>query len=810
MPVAAFWVLLLGFYTPFVLANEGQGVPPSPSAPSVDVCAALISPHSKIAELFPRVTDDQALLMLKANYSELFTWLSQKADATAEGSGKATKGSYGSTGSVSPSVLLFGQDIIEVNRTAVGILALKWILANDYQRFTANQAPSVKLTPQSFQHLRDYILSILKTPEDIDAMTVMILTNDLGKVRRYHELTEKGVGRVIVDHDELLFEGFSQWPETSPNFHRLSASQKARIIDGLRMGSNLNIGQFAQAENLPANLAAVLTLAGKPNEFEFKFIELLLDVAGANGHMDSDGAKVMIEPVYRNFMLARQALLQVIDGHSVRQAYDQILIAKAESLHQLGLAKLDVNIREQRALLRLLTLSRSAQLPQAQLVVNVFKALPKNARAILTAELNVDGDHDGWGILPYYAPALISNALGSLGEVGRQKAFETTFLSLARVLQESRLQLAHLQKRAPNGSRPANGVLTVNVENLAQYVLSQSYKENPDSLADFDVVLVAKPGEENSYSVQLNPHIAIAPSAFPQLQSIAQLRGHRFAVAGIGGGSDVMQAAQLAHMLVAHGKQVAGLLSFRTKFLGSQVGGAQVGAQRVFEGASILTENILKIESTHRGNGRDFEPIAAKDFPTLLALIDGVEDVKDLALRALSQLGPGIDGVILVDTGGDSLFPVSQTADLVMARSTPDQDLQVLSAFGRLNPQLLSSMPVTSVVIAAGVDSPVNAAEILHRAKAQYYSPSSAEIHTIFARYDGWNLNGTSDRIYGKTPYAWQAALRGATGTSVVPLPESAVLSRTNPWNPFVRVPVSGFFVMDVADHLRAIGEPTP
>ncbi len=520
-------------------------------------CAVLLNPHRTLATILPHITDDQALLLLKANYSELLTWLSQKADATAEGGTSTPKGIFGPKKNLTPSMLLFGEDNVEVNRTAVGYLALKWILANDYETFTQNQALPVRLSLESFSQLRSYVLATLKTPEDFDAMIVMILTNDLGKIKRYHELTEKAVGRAVVDHDEVLFVGFGEWPEISPNFMRLSSEKKSWILDGLRMGSNLNIGQFAQAENLPANLLGVKALAGKPEAFEFKFIELLLDVAGANGHLDSGGAKVMIEPVYRNFMLARNALKEVIAGRSVRDSYDQILIDKNKQLVEKGFHSLDVKSSVERVILRLLTLRRTTTREQAEELYEVFINLPANARAILVSELNVDGTDDGWGTLPYYAPALISNALGSLSNTpgGSVVALRTVFLSLARVFQEARIQLKNRQS--------GGGIYTVNVESLAKFALSDEYKNNPDTLLNLHYELFQNGSDANQSGVKLSAYSSIDSSLFVQINNLVDLPGNSFAVVGIGGGSDGVQAAQLALILRSAGKNV--------KFIGRRV-----------------------------------------------------------------------------------------------------------------------------------------------------------------------------------------------------------------------------------------------
>jgi hypothetical protein len=755
----------------------------------------LLNPHRTLAEILPHITDDQALLLLKANYSELLTWLSQKADATAEGATSTPKGIFGPNKNLTPSMFLFAEDIVEVNRTAVGYLALKWILADDYETFTQNQAPPVQLSRESFSQLRSYVLATLKTPEDFDAMIVMILTNDLGKVKRYHELTEKAVGRAVVDHDEVLFVGFGEWPEISPNFMRLSSEKQSWIIDGLKMGSNLNIGQFAQAENLPANLLGVRSLTGKPGAFEFKFIELLLDVAGANGHLDAGGAKVMIEPVYRNFMLARKALQEVIAGGSVREGYDQILIEKNKLLVRKGFNSLDVKSSVERAILRLLTLRRTTTREQAEELYEVFFKLPANARAILVSELNVDGTYDGWGTLPYYAPALISNALGSLSKTpgGSVVALRTVFLSLARVFQEARIQLRN---------RQSSGIYTVNVESLAKFALSDEYKNNPDTLLNLHYELFQNGSDANQSGVKLSAYSRIDSSLFVQINNLVDLPGNSFAVVGIGGGSDGVQAAQLALILRSAGKDVKFIGSVRTDKTGSQGAGGKIGENRtIYNHGGMIGDGVYRVLSNSSGSGRFLENLPADEFPMYL-ILDRQNDGLHSQFQNLIRSVDGVDTLIAVDTGGDALFP-SNSEKQDQGRSTPDQDLRVISSLRGV--QVANRL---SAIVAAGVDSPLNAQSILQEAGARYYSLSDVQRASVMENYTRWQMDGTHKNRFGKTPLAWQLALTNQLGMRVMPLPTKIVVDRKNPWNPFVFIDqsMSGIFFMQLDSHLNVIG----
>lgn len=67
---------------------------------------------------------------------------------------------------------------------------------------------------------------------------------------------------------------------------RLSGDQKQEVVCGLRLGAKFNFGQLAQAENAPACLSSLMDMKSHPRAFHLHFLEQLLDMAGAAGHMD--------------------------------------------------------------------------------------------------------------------------------------------------------------------------------------------------------------------------------------------------------------------------------------------------------------------------------------------------------------------------------------------------------------------------------------------------------------------------------------------------------------------------------------------
>ncbi|MBI3441990.1 MAG: hypothetical protein HY052_09380 [Proteobacteria bacterium] len=211
-----------------------------------------------------------------------------------------------------------------------------------------------------------------------------------------------------------------------------------------------------------------------------------------------------------------------------------------------------------------------------------------------------------------------------------------------------------------------------------------------------------------------------------------------------------------------------------------------------------LKDMGFRITPETTGSGRFLESIPADKVPMYLVI-----DAKDGRLQeqiqaALDDFGK-VDTVIDVDTGGDCLYRTGVTD---ATKATPDQDLESLRAVSGLKVKTL-----LSCVIAKGVDSPDYADEVLTQAKAQKITFSDEQKVHIFALYKEFELDGSNPNRYGKTPFAWQAALRGETGRVRIPLPDKVVNDAKNPWNPYVNITpeMAGGYVMKVSDHLRAI-----
>ncbi len=702
-------------------------------------------------------------------------WLTGNVDATPEASiVEQTEGTIGKQ--IFPN--LDKQNLIEFDRAAVGILALQWAMNGDYENFTACQKKSTKLTSESFAKLQKYTKEILQNPEDFKAMETFMVINDLGKIRSVVEGIAEKSGVTDVDHDKILLVGLEQYPDISPSFQKLSSRHKELILNGLK--TKFNIGQFIQAENVPASLEGLMDIDRE--SLKFYLLHALYDIAGAAGQSVQNGSVAMNEPIYENFRLAIDSLEKLGERQNSDETYNAYLNRKAEKFG------LDISIPVDRAVTRICCMLRSSNAEQAQEVAQVFSRLSQNIRAILENDLNMRGTNDGIATLIYYAPAFLANLQKKFGESGEadsaNKALVLGLETFARVFQEARIA---------NKGREGNGVYAVMASSLAK-----AATENPEKLSSQEIKL--KP-ISNDAEIELFDVPVIDKEKFTKIKGLAEIFGKKVAVVGIGGGSDCAQAAILGELLKKAEKECLCVISIRTEKTGSQSADGAVGEKRSVEnhGGEIKKGAYLVTPET-TGSGRFLENIPAGELPVYLVI-----EQKDISLQeqidaVLKQVG-GADTIIAVDTGGDALY---STTGHDAARATPDQDLRSLQAINNL-----SGVYKLSCEIAVGIDTPPNGESILLDSEAKYYEPTPEESAWILEKYQEWQMDGSNETRFGKTSLAWQKALKEHFGFQEINLPTRVVLDKKNPWNPFVHVQPSakGMFFMDVEKHLRSIGK---
>lgn len=378
--------------------------------------------------------------------------------------------------SSSPSRLLLGEDFDEINRTLVSLLAAKWLWLRDYETFTSNQPEEAVLPPDAFHHFATKFKGGSTEPRDQLLIITLLIIHDLGKDPSLAaELRSKtGSSSTPENHDLVVYDAVKAG--LVPCVDMLDSDQKNDLMLCLKTGSQLNIGQLIQAENVPGSLEAVLEFRGAQSHcFDFKFLEQMLDIAGAQGHIDHACAVSFTLPVYNAFFTAYRGMKEIVDGVStLRQGYDEVLVTRASDLQARGFLKLSVDKPRERTLLRLLSMGRTASREQADRFLKAFNELPPQDRKGLVDGLNVNGYNDGKAILPYYMPALFQTMLKTMQD---EPAWRQTAAlgSLMRFL-----------SRALSGTHPRPGqksqIVECNLLFAKETITSNDFRRDPKVL----------------------------------------------------------------------------------------------------------------------------------------------------------------------------------------------------------------------------------------------------------------------------------------------------------------------------------------
>ncbi|KAH8803412.1 hypothetical protein F5884DRAFT_507195 [Xylogone sp. PMI_703] len=426
---------------------------------------------------FLKLADSAAIRFFAKDFKLELQYL-QSGTPTVEAEQTKPKGNLDGSGQT-PSQLLFGKEFAEVNRTLVSMLGLKWLLANDYKAFAGCQSSENKLSTESFGKLSKYFRERLPNPDDVYVLLVSMAVGDIGKNADLAAKVEKATGCAASNHDEVVFLAAKEgmWPPLK----KLSAKNQEDIILSLELGWKLNIGQLAQAENVPGSLNSIVKLKDKLKDdkraYNIKILNTLLDVAGAGGHEDARCCARMSEPVFQGRMVTIEALNDFVLGSvlSQRECYDRILEAKAKILAQKEFVLLTVSKDEDRALLRLIAMGRaSSNKKHAVFIKQAFEQLPEPTRRRLVKGLNVDGVSNDIAIIPYNAPALFAVVFRNTQDgkdVSLTSALMALMRLLTRVLNDTKIQAGE-----------TGTVVERDLSFVQDVIKSQSFYANPNIL----------------------------------------------------------------------------------------------------------------------------------------------------------------------------------------------------------------------------------------------------------------------------------------------------------------------------------------
>ena len=346
--------------------------------------------------------------------------------------------------------------LIEFDRTALSLVLLDEVFNGDYDKFTESQAGPNKLPKELFDNIGDFYRTNFDTPEKRDLLEYYIVINDIGKSqKRLAQLEEQGIE--VADHDEALTELLKLG--TLPTMDTLSEQDRRSLENVLTYG--VNVGQLMQGESVDYDFRDLNNLS----EFERNLMlgEAIIDIAGVAGATNQRGSVVLNRPTAENFLLAAGAIQR--QGGSP-EMYDDFLSSKAELL---DIAETDHDTR--RAITRVCLMAR-LNTPSDVAVVENYFAQTSGQNDSFIAEMCETGYGDKPAILPYYSPAVISNALGFYKKAGVGNPLEATLAKVIPFLQRS-----IDETRAIHADQHGNGVLTLQLRDAALATAA-----NPDEL----------------------------------------------------------------------------------------------------------------------------------------------------------------------------------------------------------------------------------------------------------------------------------------------------------------------------------------
>ncbi|KAI1440658.1 hypothetical protein F5Y02DRAFT_339633 [Annulohypoxylon stygium] len=435
-------------------------------------------------------SDEELLFLIKADFEDE---LSRLLRAYSVGGVDDTRPS-----SRSPSVILYGQNYDEVNRTLTGLLTLKWTWNNQYDTMVSCQAEALRLSRQSFDWMRNFYKESLSDPsyrDELYALITSIVVNDIGKDDQLASDYEKETGENIrtQNHDMILIKavkkGLVECLDPKSSRCLLSPEYIDDIIRGMELGAEFNFGQLAQAENAPACLAGLTTMRGHAHSFRLRFEEQLLDIAGAAGHLDWTGAKKLTQSNFDAYRAVYDVGMGIIsEGLSLRAGYDLVLKRRLSLLVERNFRTLDLNVEDDRALARLLCMGSVAELKTAELYSCAWTSLEDDVRKSLKKALNIDGSVAEPAVQVTYIPALITQAVDASGP----KAFETK----KRAMQSALRYLCRVMSAPDKPDGPVSVIERNVLPVLKQIVQSPGFRKDPTILESAAIPdsLVAKWG----------------------------------------------------------------------------------------------------------------------------------------------------------------------------------------------------------------------------------------------------------------------------------------------------------------------------
>ena len=381
-------------------------------------------------------------------YPEIL-WLADAQVRKTEEGQATLKSSY--------SELLFGQKLIEFDRTIMTLRCLKLILEGTesaYQALTKAQPAEHRLSRDSFDKLHAQAMALIKKNDlglskegMVQAMEASLVLGDMGKSEKARELF-KPYGVHSPDHDDFHGEALQilkEHPELCPTFEQLSPAAQKLLIESANLA---HYGHITHLEGGPQMFSRLKQSGPSSTALAFDLFVHTCDVAGALGHVDNQSSLVYTEQTHLAMQGMAEACRILSDPQKgEKDAYNAYLSLRASWL---GLSP---ECRVDRALTRVGAMLRLFTPEEGRLIKDAIRKLNTETRDRIISQLDIE-DGKEFGRTPTYMPAVLVNLANNpqLGATKGERISQAVTLGLpfiSRVLEKQRELLA--QKKAdPN------------------------------------------------------------------------------------------------------------------------------------------------------------------------------------------------------------------------------------------------------------------------------------------------------------------------------------------------------------------------
>ncbi len=354
----------------------------------------------------------------------------------------------------------------EFDRTILSVLLYFYIKDNRYDKFVEQQSGNNKLSKQTFDEIRNFVLSNFNTPEKENLLLYYVVINDLGKSQKMIDIL-KNKGVETIDHD-LVLNYLLQY-NLLPSLNNFSEESKQSLINVLNNG--INFGQFIQGECVDYSFNKLQNLSSF--EKVLMSTEAMLDIGGVLGHINNqNGSAILNQSTADNFMTASKILSTLTDSTKV---FNEFLIQKSDKMQ---ISTQNPNIRK--TITRICLMMRLSNKNDIQIVENEILSNLEQYETLIY-ELNQSGYNNQPAILLYYSPAMLNNACGYFKKNNSQNPIGDALKCCLPFMQ------AVMKDARTNMDSNENGVITVMLRDAAMVA-----SEDPSQLYSFEINVLSK------------------------------------------------------------------------------------------------------------------------------------------------------------------------------------------------------------------------------------------------------------------------------------------------------------------------------